>query len=89
MLTLADKRGLANPDITDKNTYKGQHYRVFFSPPRPSGPSWSSSRNVCLYLCLSPFHVVYFEAYFSPTSRSRMSKGLRDSESLGKNAGKK
>ena len=35
-------------------------------------------------VCLSvPFHVVYFEAYFAPTSRSRMSKNFRDSESLG------
>ena len=40
-------------------------------------------------MCLSPFHVIDFEAYFAPTSRSRMSKILRDSESLGKSAGKK
>ena len=36
-----------------------------------------------------PFHVVYFEAYFAPTSRSQMSKLFRDPESLGKSAGKK
>ena len=46
--------------------------------------------SVYLSVCLSdvPFHVVYFEAYFAPTSRSRMSKKFRDSESLGK-SGKK
>ena len=39
----------------------------------PSGPSWSSSRDVCLSVCLSdvPFHVVYFEAYFAPTLEIR------------------
>ena len=46
--------------------------------------------SVCVSVCLSvPFRVVYFEAYFAPTSRSRMSKLFRDSESLGKSAGKK
>ena len=45
---------------------------------------------VCMYVCMSvPFHVLDFEAYFAPTSRSRMSKIFRDSESLGKSAGKK
>ena len=53
-----------------------------FSPTRPSGPSWSSTRYVRLW---SPFH----EAYFAPTTQSRMSKIFRDSESLGKSAGKK
>ena len=43
-----------------------------------------------LYICMSvPLHVLDFEAYFAPTSRSRMSKILRDLESLGKSAGKK
>ena len=41
---------------------------------------------ICLFV---PFHVLDFEAYFAPTSRSRMSKNFRDSESLGKSAGKK
>ena len=36
-----------------------------------------------------PFRVVYFEAHFAPTSRSRMSDIFRDSEFLGKSAGKK
>ena len=40
----------------------------------------------CLFV---PFHVVYFEAYFAPTSRSRMSKDFRALESLGKSDGKK
>ena len=48
---------------------------AIFSPTRPSGPSWSSSCDVCLRppSFLSPFHVLDFEAYFAPTSRSRMS----------------
>ena len=58
---------------------------ITFSPTRPSGPSWSSSRDVSL----SPFHVVYSEAYFAPTSRSWMSKVFRDLESLGKSVRKK
>ena len=46
--------------------------------------------SVCLSVCLFvPFHVVDFEAYLAPTSWSQMSKILRDSESLGKSAGKK
>ena len=45
---------------------------------------------VCVFVCLFvPFHGVYFEAYFTPTSQNRMSKIFRDSESLGKSAGKK
>ena len=40
--------------------------------------------SVCsLFLCVSPFHVLDFEAFFAPTSWSRMSKIFRDSESLG------
>ena len=64
---------------------------VVFSLNRPTGPIRSSSRNVrLLYLvsCLSPFHVLDFEAYFAPTSRSGRSQVFRDSESLGKSAGK-
>ena len=51
---------------------------------------YSCSRDVrlCMYI-LSPFHVLDFEAYFAPTSWSPMSKIFRDSESLGKSAGKK
>ena len=46
--------------------------------------------SVCVSVCVSvPFPVVYFEAYFAPTSRSRISKNFKDSESLGKSAGKK
>ena len=57
-----------------------------FSSNRPTGPIRSSSRDVrpyapCLFV---PFHVLDFEAYFAPTSRSRMSNIFRDSESLGK-----
>ena len=65
--------------------------RISFSSNRPTGPIRSSSCNVCvlLFVCLSPFHVIDFEAYFDPTSRSRMSKIFRDLESLGKSAGKK
>ena len=64
-----------------------------FSLNRPTGRIRSSSRIVfvcvCLCVCLSPFHKVDFEAYFSPTSRSWGSKIFRNSESLGKSAGKK
>ena len=61
------------------------------SSNRPTGPIQSSSRNVRVSVCVFdvPFHVVYFEAYFSSTSRSQMSKNFTDSESLGKSAGKK
>ena len=45
--------------------------------------------SVYVSLCLSPFHVIFFEAYFAPTSRSRMTNIFKDSESLGKSAGKK
>ena len=51
--------------------------------------------SVCLCVCLCvcvfdvPFHVVYFESYLAPIFQSRMSKICRDSESLGKSAGKK
>ena len=60
-----------------------------FSSNRPTGPIRSSSRDVRLMLFDVPFHVLDFEAYFAPTSRSRMSKFFRDSESLGKSNGKK
>ena len=43
--------------------------------------------SVCLCVCLSvPFHVGFFEAYYAPSSRNRMTKMFRDSESLGKSA---
>ena len=62
----------------------------FFSSNRPTRLIRSSSRNVRVFLCcLSPFHLLDFEAYFSPTSQSQMSKIFRDSESLGKSAGRK
>ena len=53
------------------------------------------AKSVCVSVCVSvcrfdvPFHVLDFEAYFAPTSRSRMSKNFGDSESLRKRAGKK
>ena len=60
------------------------------SSNRPTGPIQSSSRDVrVLFVCLSPIHVLDFEAYFAPTSQSRMSKIFRDFEILGKNAEKK
>ena len=69
---------------------QSQNLGTLFSSNRPTGPIRSSSRDVRMYACMSvPFRVVYFEAYFAPTSRSRMSKIFRDSESLGKSAGKK
>ena len=45
--------------------------------------------SVCLFACLSPFHILDFEAYSAPTSQSWMSKIFRDLESFGKSAGKK
>ena len=49
-----------------------------FSSNRPTGPIRSSSRVVRLSVCLFdvPFHMVYFEAYFAPTSQNRMSKKI-------------
>ena len=44
--------------------------------------------SVCLSVCLFTFEVP-FKRLFAPTSRSRMSNIFRDSESLGKNHGKK
>ena len=44
--------------------------------------------SVCLSVCLFTFEVP-FKRLFAPTSRSRMSKILGDSESLGKSNGKK
>ena len=54
----------------------------------------SSSHDVrlLLFVCglVCPlFHVLDFEADFAPTSRDRMSKIFRDSETLEKSAGKK
>ena len=43
---------------------------------------------VCLFVCLFTFEVP-FNGLFAPTSRSRIFNIFRDSESLGKSAGKK
>ena len=52
--------------------------------------SLSVCASVCLFVCLFvPFSHVFFQAYFAPTSRSRMSKVFRDSGSFGKSAGNK
>ena len=63
-----------------------------FSKHRPSGPMLSISRNVrpsvCLFVCLFTLEVP-FKRLFAPTSQSWMSKIFRESESLGKIAGKK
>ena len=40
-------------------------------------------------VCLSPFHVLYCEAYYAPTSQSQSSKILENRKPLGKSAGKK
>ena len=64
-----------------------------FSPDRPTGPIRSSSRDVrvyvCMCVCLSLLPIYALMYMFAPTSRSRMSKIFRDSESLGKSSGKK
>ena len=44
--------------------------------------------SVCLPVCVFTFEVP-FKRHFGPTSQSRMSNIFRDSESLGKNNGKK
>ena len=65
---------------------------LLFSKHRPSGPMLSINQNVrpcvCPSVCLFTFEVP-FKRLFAPTSRSRMSKMFRDSESLGKSNGKK
>ena len=38
-----------------------------FSPTRPSGPSWFSSRDVRVCIYMSPFHVLFFEASHWPS----------------------
>ena len=48
----------------------------------------SKCPSVCLFVCLFTFEVP-FKRLFAPTSRSRMSNIIRDSESLGKSNGKK
>ena len=51
--------------VSHKQNYM---YIYIFSPTQPSGPSWSSSRHVCLSVCLcvclmSPSHAIFFEAF--------------------------
>ena len=66
-----------------------------FSKHRASGPMLSISRNVrlsvcpsvCPSVCVFTFEVP-FKRLFAPTSQSRMSNIIRDSESLGKSNGK-
>ena len=67
------------------------HCQIPFSSNWPLGRfdlvvTMSVSVSVCVFV---PFHVVYFEAYFTPTSQSQMSKSFRDSGSLRKSTGKK
>ena len=75
-------------------TFVTVHFKSF-SKHRPSGPMLSISRNVrpsvCLFVCLSVCSLleVPFNGLFAPTSRSRMSNIVKDSESLGKSNGKK
>ena len=81
------------------NTIWSNFFEALFSLNRPTGPIRSSSRDVscmyvCMYVCLSvclsvPFRIYALMYMFAPTSWSRMSKIFRDSESLGKSAGKK
>ena len=66
----------------------GESPNIYFHRIDPLGQfDLVVTMSVCCYL--SPFHVLDFEAYFAPTFRSRMSKIVRDSKSLGKSAGKK
>ena len=45
---------------------------VLFSPNRPTGPIWSSSRDVCPCVCLSPFHAIFFKVLKSKWFRCWM-----------------
>ena len=43
---------------------------LWYSPTRPSGPSgpsWSTSHKVCLFIYLSPSHAIFFEASHWPS----------------------
>ena len=77
--------------MDDASKEKGQS--CLFSLNRPSGPIQSISRfvgpSVRLYVRLSVHFWGPFNGLFAPTSRSRMSNIVRDSESLGKSNGKK
>ena len=64
------------------------NFRNYFSKNRPLADSFIESRCPCVCGRV-PFCLVYFEAYFAPTSRSRMSEIFKDSESFGKSDGKK
>ena len=70
--------------VSLKSVHKNVHKSVLqnsssFSKHRPSGPM------ICPYVCLSvcALFEVPFKRLLVPTSRSRMSKMFRDSESLG------
>ena len=72
---------------------RAQPKNLSFSKHRPLGRCFllvnlSICLCVCLCVCLFTFEV-RFKHLFAPTSRSRMSKIFRDSESLGKSNGKK
>ena len=66
--------------------------KAIFSKHRPSAPMLSISqfvqRFVCLCVCVFTFKVP-IKRLFAPTSRSQMSKILRDLESLGKSGERK
>ena len=51
-----------------------------FSKNRPLADSFIElqCQFVYIYIYMSPFHVIFFEAYFAPTSRSRISKNFRN-----------
>ena len=57
-----------NKDKSSKMIWKFHiNGRKIFSPTRPSGSSWSSSRKVCLSVCLiSPFHVIFLTPLIGP-----------------------
>ena len=81
---------------TQTDTQTNTHMDIWTSRKyRPRGPMLSISRFVrpcvCLCVCLSVCSLleVPFNCFFAPTSRSRMANIFRDSESLGKSAGKK
>ena len=65
--TKINRKTKINKERVKKKTAKVNNIHTReFSPNRPSGPSWSSSRHVsvfvCLCVCLSPSHAIFCEA---------------------------
>ena len=53
--------------VGGRSVNNGSYPILFFSPNRPTGPIWSSSRDVHRYVDLSPFHINFFKASHWPS----------------------